>query len=203
MKKEPVKIPTLPEFMEKAASPYEITVCRAGTIGCPNAIINPKPIAEKIETLLNELGLGEYIKTKPGKILLQHMKFKVALAGCPNACSQPQIKSFGISGQAKPIATEAQCIECMKCVEICRETGAVKIIGARPVFDYNKCILCGDCAKVCPTESIVIEKRGSKVMAGGKLGRHPKFADVLKELAAEDEIYEILEQIVHEHMTLK
>lgn len=200
MKKGSLKIapPPIPE--ERAVSPYDIAICRAGTTGCPHAIINPKPIADKIETLLDELGLGEHIKAKARGKLLYHMKFKVALAGCPNSCSQPQIKAFGISGQAKPIATDVPCIECMKCVEICKEEGAVRIIDARPVFDYNLCVFCDDCAEVCPTESIVIEKKGARVMARGKLGRHPKLADVLKELANEDEVYEILKQVVEGYM---
>lgn len=200
MKKGSLKIapPPIPE--ERAVSPYDIAICRAGTTGCPHAIINPKPIADKIETLLDELGLGEHIKAKARGKLLYHMKFKVALAGCPNSCSQPQIKAFGISGQAKPIATDVPCIECMKCIEICKEEGAVRIIDARPVFDYNLCVFCDDCAEVCPTESIVIEKKGARVMARGKLGRHPKLADVLKELANEDEVYEILKQVVEGYM---
>jgi dissimilatory sulfite reductase (desulfoviridin) alpha/beta subunit len=88
----------------------------------------------------------------------------------------------------------------MKCVEICKEEGAATIIDATPVFDYNLCIYCEDCAKVCPTESIVIEKKGIKVMANGKLGRHPRIADILKELANEDEIYEVLKKVVEEYM---
>ena len=200
MKKEPLKIAPPPNPEEKAVSPYDIAICRAGTTGCPHAIINPKPIADKIETLLDELGLGGHIKAKARGKLLYHMKFKVALAGCPNACSQPQIKAFGISGQAKPIVTDAPCIECMKCTEICKEEGAVRIIGARPVFDYNLCVLCDDCAEACPTGSIVIEKKGARIMASGKLGRHPKLADVLKELANEDDVYAILKQVVEEYM---
>jgi len=46
----------------------------------------------------------------------------------------------------------------------------------------------------------VIEKKGIKVMANGKLGRHPKLADIIKELATEDEIYEILKDVVEEYM---
>ena len=198
--KESLKIAPLPTPEEKAVSPYDIVICRAGTIGCPHAIINPKPIADKIEALLDELGLGEHIKAKARGKLLYHMKFKVALAGCPNSCSQPQIKTFGISGQSRPVATDAPCTECMQCVEICKEEGAVKIEDTKPVFDYSLCVLCDDCAEVCPTESIVIEKRGAKVMANGKLGRHPKLADVIKELASEDEIYEILKEVAEEYM---
>ena len=88
----------------------------------------------------------------------------------------------------------------MKCVEICKEEGAVQIIDAKPVFDYNLCVYCDDCAEVCPTESIVIEKNGYKVMARGKLGRHPRLADVLKEFATEEEVLEILKSVVEEYM---
>lgn len=47
---------------------------------------------------------------------------------------------------------------------------------------------------------IVIEKKGFKVTAHGKLGRHPKLAAILKELASEDEIHEILKKVVEEYM---
>ena len=53
MKKEPLKIAPPPNPEEKAVSPYDIAICRAGTTGCPHAIINPKPIADKIKTLLD------------------------------------------------------------------------------------------------------------------------------------------------------
>lgn len=199
--KEAFKIAPSPIPEEKTASPYDIVICRAGTTGCPHAIINPKPIAEKIEKLLDELRLGEHIKAKARGKLLYHMKFKAAIAGCPNSCSQPQIKTFGVSGQAKPIATDAPCVECMKCVDVCKEEGAVKIMDAKPVFDYNLCVFCDDCAEVCPTESIVIEKKGVKIMVNGKLGRHPNLADVIRELATEDEIYEILKDVAKEQMS--
>lgn len=198
--KEALKIAPPPSPEEKAVSPYDIAICRGGTTGCPHAVINPKDIIPKIEAMLDGLGLGEHIKAKAKGKLLYHMKFKMAIACCPNSCSQPQIKTFGLSGQAKPVATDESCTECMQCVEICKEEGAVQIIDAKPVFDYNLCVFCDDCAEVCPTESIVIEKNGYKVMARGKLGRHPKLADLLKEFATEDEVLEILKSVVEEYM---
>lgn len=194
---------------EKSASPYDIITCKAGISGCKNSLIDTKKIAQEIEKILDKLDFGEHIKSKhvlkgfnsgAKTKILYHMKFKAAVAGCPNSCSQPQIKDFGISGQARPAATENTCTECMECVRICKEKGAVKIINARPIFDYNLCVLCGDCAKVCPTEAIIIEKNGVRVMANGKLGRHPKLADMLKELADENEVYELLNKIVLEKM---
>ena len=37
-------------------------------------------------------------------------------------------------------------------------------------------------------------------MANGKLGRHPRLADVIKEFATEDEVYEILKEVAEEYM---
>ncbi|MBI5683117.1 MAG: 4Fe-4S binding protein [Deltaproteobacteria bacterium] len=73
---------------------------------------------------------------------------------------------------------------------------AVRITEAMPVIDYILCVLCGDCAKVCPTEAIIIEKRGLKVMASGKLGRHPRLAETIDELAPENKIYRFIKQII-------
>lgn len=185
---------------EKSASPYDIITCKAGISGCKNSLMDTKNIAQEIEKILNKIGLGEYIKSKAKEKILYHMKFKAAIAGCPNSCSQPQIKDFGISGQARPAATKNTCTECMECVWICKEKGAVKIVNAKPIFDYILCVLCGDCAKVCPTEAIIIKKKGARVMANGKLGRHPKLADMLAELADENEVYELLEKLVLERI---
>lgn len=181
---------------EKLDSPYDITTCRAGTSGCKNALVDVKGIAENIRLNLDTAGLGEFIKTKANGNVPYHMRFKAAVAGCPNSCSQPQIKDFGISGQAKPVVTENTCTECMECVNICKEDGAVRITEAMPVIDYILCVLCGDCAKVCPTEAIIIEKRGLKVMASGKLGRHPRLAETIDELAPENKIYRFIKQII-------
>lgn len=54
---------------------YKITRCR----DCPNAVINMASVEEAIKNI-----------------------FQVAIAGCPNSCSQPQIKDFGLQGQVIP-----------------------------------------------------------------------------------------------------
>ena len=123
---------------DNISSPYSIITCKAGQSGCKNSLIDTKKTAEEIHRILEKIGLGEYIKSKTnGGKIPYHMKFKAAVAGCPNSCSQPQIKDFGVSGQAMPIAVLNRCTECMECVVICREKGAVDVIDARPVFDYN------------------------------------------------------------------
>ncbi len=200
MNKKPLKIIPPLVIKEKKTSPYDITVCRAGKSGCIHALINPKTISEKIEKALDELGLGEHIMSRVKKRLIYHMRFKVTLAGCPNCCPQPQIKDFGISGQAIPAVTENPCTECMKCVKICKEEGAVVVENAMPVFDYDLCVFCGDCERVCPTGTIENKKVGIRVMAGGRLGRHPQLAKVLKDMADEDYVLVALKEMVEKYI---
>jgi dissimilatory sulfite reductase (desulfoviridin) alpha/beta subunit len=200
MSKKPSKIPPPLASKEKKTSPYDIAICRAGKSGCIHALINPKTISEKIEKTLDELCLREHIMSRVKKRLLYHMRFKVALAGCPNCCPQPQIKDFGISGQAIPAVTENPCIECMKCVKVCKEDGAILIEDTVPVFDYDLCVFCGDCERVCPTGTIENKKVKMRVMAGGRLGRHPQLAEALEEMADEDGVLEVLKEVVEKYI---
>jgi len=190
---------SLLELEDQTDSPYDISLCKAGTKGCIHAVINPAGIAKGIEKLLDKLQLGEHIKARVKKKLILHQKFRVALAGCPNCCPQPQIKDFGIHGQAVPVYTETPCVECMECVDVCKEVEAIRVNDAIPIFDYDLCVFCGDCEKICPTGSIENKQIGLRIMAGGRLGRHPQLAVILKELADEDSVYEILQDLIKQY----
>jgi len=116
--------------------------------------------------------------------------FHIALAGCPNACSQPQIKDFGIVGQAVP-AVNGACNGCGSCAGVCPEA-AISIDGGKAVINRDKCMNCSLCTRHCPTEAMQISAAGIRVLAGGKLGRHPRLASELLPLAEEKETAEIL-----------
>lgn len=171
----------------------ELRVCKAGVKGCRNAVVDVKAIAERLMENLNNSGIEEEIISTSEGPVKKHQFFTMAIAGCPNCCSQPQIKDFGFSGQAEPVRGEAECIECMKCVEVCEEEGAVQIINGAPVFNMELCVKCGKCAKVCPTESIIIKDQGVRVMAGGMIGRHPQLAYTLNELTKDAESFYIFQ----------
>ena len=171
----------------------ELRVCKAGVKGCKNAVVDVKALAEKLTENLNNSGIEEEIISTSDGPVKKHQFFTMAIAGCPNCCSQPQIKDFGFSGQAEPVRGEAECIECMKCVEVCEEEGAVQIINGVPVFNMELCAKCGKCAKVCPTESIIIKNQGVRVMAGGMIGRHPQLAYTLSELSAKEHAFNIFQ----------
>jgi dissimilatory sulfite reductase (desulfoviridin) alpha/beta subunit len=79
----------------------------------------------------------------------------------------------------------------LQCVAACKE-GAIRVVDAEPIIDWDLCARCGDCAAACPTGSLVVEKKGFTILVGGKLGRHPKLAEKLVELADEETVYEAL-----------
>lgn len=176
---------------------FSLETCRAGQSGCPNALYDVKKLAEEIKSLAESKQFGEKITKKcqnPGPVLFHH-RFQACLAGCPNACSQPQIKDFGVTGQRKPGRSQEECIQCLKCIEACQEE-AIKLETDGPVFDYNKCVNCGQCQMACPTATIITGKEGLKVTAGGKLGRHPKLAETMEPWADENQSLNILEELI-------
>ncbi|MHB0913663.1 MAG: 4Fe-4S binding protein [Armatimonadota bacterium] len=150
--------------------PSEIRVCKAP--GCPWMVLDPTPLSERLSGMIPE-------------------GFRVSIAGCANACSEPQIADFGVIARAIPQTVGSKCTACMECVSSCQE-GAVQVIGG-PMIDYMECVGCTDCVRACPSGSITAERRGWSVLIGGKLGRHPRFAQELMHLAAEDEVVAALE----------
>jgi dissimilatory sulfite reductase (desulfoviridin) alpha/beta subunit len=174
---------------------YSVKVCGA-PFGCPRAVVDVAGIGKKIVELMEQQQFANRIQTSIGQMFLPHHRFKIALAGCPNACSEPQIKDFGLIGQAKSKLTDKACIECMKCVEVCKEE-AINVKNTIPEIDFTKCILCGDCAAVCPTGTICIGQKGYRILVGGKLGRHPQFAWELDLLANGAQVLKILEKVLN------
>ena len=158
---------------------YEVKVC-GGAFGCPRAIFDVGNLARKIDAALAGSGLDAAVAARVTGPVLRHHRFSVAISGCPNSCSQPQIHDFGVQGRARVGMGQGPCTRCMECVRACGED-AVAVERSVPVIDWGKCIECGDCALVCPTEALVIEERGFTVLVGGKLGRHPQIA---RELAS-------------------
>jgi len=166
---------------------YEVDVC-AGAVGCPRSVA---PVAEVAAALVAEIeaaGFPQYLaEGREGRPILSHHRFKAAVAGCPNACSQPQIRDFGAVGRVEIVIDPDRCNNCGECLTACQEEAiALREEGAQ--IDRARCLGCADCVRVCPTEALSAGRSGYRVLAGGKLGRHPRLADEILPDAVLDEV---------------
>jgi dissimilatory sulfite reductase (desulfoviridin) alpha/beta subunit len=142
-------------------------------------LIDVNAVAEILKEEIEASGwCAHLVERTRGRILL-HQKFRVALAGCPNACSEPQIRDFGVIGRMQPGRGEPDCDQCMECEAACRECAIV--VEAEPHIDRDRCVDCGACVRACPAGTLVAAQTGYRVLVGGKLGRHPRLADTLLE----------------------
>ncbi len=171
-----------PKYFDKDGNPvlYQIKSCRGAEVNCPFLITNSNILADKLRDRLESLHFTEKLMDKIEGQILPHHTLKLAVAGCPNSCSMPQIKDFGVHAlEPVYVDPDCECTECMKCIETCRED-AITIQNGQVSIDKDKCVHCGLCARVCPASSIKASEKKYRVMIGGKVGRHPKFAlDVL------------------------
>lgn len=171
---------------------YRIETC-FGPSGCPNRAVEGDQLMARIETRLKKADLIGFLKQSVQGDLKYHHEFRVSLADCPNACSQPQIKDIGIIGAAAPESGDASCTNCEACVEACSEEAVVlKGDEPSPSIDYRRCLNCGRCVAVCPSGALQSTCRGFRVQLGGKLGRHPRLARELPGMYAEDEVLQIV-----------
>lgn len=167
-----------PKYFDKDGNPvlYQIKSCRGAEVNCPFLITDSTVLADKLRNRLEELHFTEKLINKVEGQILPHHTMKLAVSGCPNSCSMPQIKDFGVHAvESVYVDPDSGCIECMKCVETCRED-AIIVKDGHVSIDEEKCVHCGLCARVCPTGSIKASEKKYRVMIGGKVGRHPRFA---------------------------
>jgi len=173
---------------------YQLDIC-FGPNGCPNRANEGDTLLSSLEELLQKEDLLGFLKQRVEGDLKFHHEFRISLADCPNACSQPQIKDIGIIGACSPIKTDEACTLCEACVEACKED-AVILNDEGPEIDYARCINCAKCIQACPTGTIAEGKKGFRVQLGGKLGRHPQLARELPAIFNEDRVIEIVKACI-------
>lgn len=120
-------------------------------------------------------------------------KFKIALSGCPNACTKPRENDIGFIGIVEPEIFPENCNGCGKCQNLCKEK-AITIESDLPSIDPEKCAFCGDCISGCPTGSLKAKRTGYAVYAGGKMGRHPRLGQLVADFVNEEEGLSIIER---------
>jgi anaerobic sulfite reductase subunit C len=186
-------------FLSKMSSEikgYQIDTC-FGSSGCPNRATRCKSLFQKIEALLKKEDLLGFLKEQVKGDLKYHHEFRVTLAECPNACSQPQIKDVGIIGAVIPEITQEECTLCKACIEACIENCIVLDSSKKvPEIDHDRCLKCGRCMDVCPSGTIITKEKGFRVQLGGKLGRHPRLAIELDGVFSEKEVLDIVKRCI-------
>jgi len=175
---------------------YQLDTC-FGPGGCPHRANPAQGLMERIEALLKAQDLLAFLRRRVGENLKFHHEFRVTLAECPNACSQPQIKDIGIIGACLPQIGDEPCSACGACVDACREAALVTLPQRQGIgFNRRRCLACGSCIPICPTGTLIENRRGYRIQLGGKLGRHPALAVELPGIYDENEVVEAVRSCV-------
>ena len=158
---------------------FEIDFCRQ----CRNSLFNLKKIEEEILSVASE---------SSHSARRSHERIKAGFSACPNACASPQIKDFGVIAFIIPELDYERCTSCGKCHRACREN-AIEF-DMYPEFNGN-CIGCGDCVRACEQGALTGRVK-FRLLAGGKLGRHPRFAQVFMVTDSLNKIIEAFRAVV-------
>lgn len=150
---------------------YKLEHCRKH---CVKSCQDWSELFDQLEQVLKDLDIPTHLTKRFQQVHYHHIP-KIALAGCPNGCSQPQIRDIGISGYLTPKLTDNFCSGCQVCVNSCLEN-ALTWENEEVVLEPNLCLNCGDCIRACTTGRIAPGESGWVLHFGGRLGRHPQLA---------------------------
>ena len=153
-----------------------------GTDRCKFANIDTIGLARKVDSRL-------FGKEMP-------VKMRIALSGCPNACTSPMLNEIGIIGRVRPLRTPGLCTGCGTCVEYCKEK-AIVIRNGISVLKEDKCVQCGVCIQSCHFDLLKAEHKHFLITVGGRRGRHPKIGRELLTVETEEQVIFAIEKIVN------
>lgn len=124
------------------------------------------------------------------------VKMRIAISGCPNACTSPMLNEIGVIGRIKPVRTkERLCTGCGNCVYYCKEN-AIRIKNGLSVLDEAKCVQCGVCVQSCHYDLVKAEHSHYLITVGGRRGRHPKIGRSLLTVETEEQVLFVIDKIV-------
>ncbi len=170
---------------------FEVKIC-GSPAGCPFALDEGFSLLEAMAGAIEGSGFIEFAGRIDGPVL-EHHRFKVSIAGCPNACSEPQIKDFAVVAAARPERGSEECARCGECESACPD-GSISLADDGPEIDRSRCVECARCVMACEFGALVRGESGYKVLVGGKLGRHPRLAEELPGIHDANEVISLLEK---------
>jgi dissimilatory sulfite reductase (desulfoviridin) alpha/beta subunit len=175
---------------------YDISACRGLSRGeCPHVVNAAPGLAGRIERAVAESGWPDHLRERVDGPIRHHHLLKIALAGCANGCSRPQIADVGIIASRRPAISYMECTGCGLCAQTCPD-GAIRMQDGEPVVDEERCQGCTVCERACPAWAIGGDERGVRVMLGGRLGRRPRLAEELPGLRGEAEAVRTIERAI-------
>jgi ferredoxin len=161
-----------------------------------------KDMMKSIVSVMEEENLTEIMADLCPIALHGASRFNVGMTGCPNCCVSPYMKDFGIIMQHRIDITDAECIQCGVCLNMCFDN-TIKLTDDGPVINRDTCVQCELCARDCPTGKLIANKRGFRVIAGGAAGRKPALAITIEDFTTKERVIQILKNAISKLRALK
>lgn len=153
----------------------------AGGDSCAHAFLDGRGLSRSLDLLFG----GEDLPAQA----------RVAVAGCPNSCTAPQMADIGFVGTVEPLLDRARCNGCSVCAEACDEKALVMRRGL-PRRDPQRCTYCGACVAACPLRALRPGRLGYTVYVGGRAGARPQVGIILARFVPEDEATDLAARII-------
>lgn len=153
---------------------YEVDRCRGIAGRCPFSLADNSELAADIVQAVSESAWAQRKQSGPS----HYKQLRIALANCPNACTQPQIKDIGVIATSAPEAVGPDCNGCRQCEDVCQE-GAIVVRDGQAELTRTKCVGCGLCFLQCARGALGSRAVQFRILVGGKMGRHPRWAQEL------------------------
>lgn len=191
----------LPQDNQPGVEMAILEACRAELAGCPNRLLDTGPWRLALEQWLKDENVSERLRRRlPEDKILHHHKLKLSLSGCPNGCSRPQVADLALVGFARPRFDPARCTACGACAEACPDRAIVMDQQSGPRWDEKACLGCQACQRACPAGCVSLDPPQARVLLGGKLGRHPRLAQVVAQATDPAQALDVLRPVVERYL---